>query len=37
LSHALTEVHTALDGKQRKLLAELIADAPAFGFGHGRC
>jgi Spy/CpxP family protein refolding chaperone len=37
LTHSLTEVHTALDGKQRKLLAELIADFPSYGFGHGRC
>jgi Spy/CpxP family protein refolding chaperone len=37
LAQALTEIHTALDGKQRKLLAELIAEAPAFGFGRGRC
>jgi len=37
LVQSLTEIHAALDGKQRKLLAELIADAPAFGFGHGRC
>jgi hypothetical protein len=37
LIHSLTEVHTALDGKQRKLLAELIADFPSYGLGYGRC
>jgi Spy/CpxP family protein refolding chaperone len=36
-STALSEVHAALDGKQRKQLAELIAEFPTHGFRHGRC
>jgi hypothetical protein len=36
-THALTDVHSVLDGRQRKELAELIADGPAgFGYGYGR-
>jgi uncharacterized membrane protein len=38
LNQALTDVHSALDGRQRKALAELIADGfPNAAFGHGHC
>ena len=37
VSQLLSEVHAALDGEQRKQLAELIADGPPWhGFGRGR-
>lgn len=34
---AVTQIHAALDGKQRKQLAELIADFPSYRYGYGRC
>jgi Spy/CpxP family protein refolding chaperone len=38
LATALASVHAALDGEQRKRLAELIADGPSWrGFGRGHC
>jgi hypothetical protein len=38
LATALASVHAALDGEQRKRLAELIAEGPdRRGFGRGRC
>lgn len=37
LAQALTELHASLDGTQRKLLAEIIADGlPRRGFGYER-
>jgi hypothetical protein len=36
LFQVLTEVHTALDGNQRKALAEMIADFRGYRLGYGR-
>lgn len=39
LTQALTEIHATLDGPQRKMLAELIADGlprPGYGYRHER-